>query len=574
MTGYPSIDKPWLKYYSEEAINAPLPEKTMWQYVYENNKDYPNDIVFRYFGTKITYGDFFVNVKRVACSFVAMGVAKDDMVTIMSMHTPETIYCIYALNYIGAVANLVYITLSEKEILDTIENTNSKMFLALDPATERIAHIRKDIHIPVVLLSVADSMPFVTATLYRMKNKVRLDDVMSFRDFLKQGEESELPAESTEHETTAVIVYTSGTTGEPKGVMLSDDGMNAHAFQDMNGLFSFKRQLTMLFILPPFLGFGISHLHTYIAGGIDLTLQIQLVPEMVAKTFYKNVPDAFITGPSLLDAITMEKYDKKDLSNLKFLVGGGADIKREKEVYINNYLKSHNSTAKYSCGYGMTETAATLSANCNEISKLSSVGIPFFMTNVKAVDTNIGKELGYEKEGELSFSTPNMMLGYFQNENATEEMLYQDDVGTTWIRTGDLGYIDKDGFVYVTGRIKRICPTKVKDGSFYKLIPQRIEELFLKDSDIKHCGVITCPDEKRINVAVAFVTIRDKGLSQEKRDAIRTRLFELSAVELPEHEQPVDIIIIDSMPLTPSGKIDYRALEKKNKTIKDNFFKE
>lgn len=561
LTGYPSIDKPWLKYYDEEAINTPLPKCTMYRYMWEKNKDYPADIAFRYFGTKITYGDLLEKIKRTAKAFAAMGIVSGDMVTIMSMHTPETIYCIYALNYIGATANLIYMTLSEKEILDAIENTDSKLLLALDPAAERISHIRKDIHIPVVILSVADSMPFAIAILYRMKNKVRLDDAISFRELLKRGENCELPEESTEHEKTAVIVYTSGTTGEPKGVMLSDDAMNAVIFQDIYGIFPFERKLTMLFILPPFLGFGISRVHCYLCAGLELTLQIQLTPELVAKAFYKNVPEAFITAPSFLDAITSPSYEKRDLSRLKFFITGGGEITREKEIGFNDFLSRHNSTAKYSCGYGMTETVATLTSKCNEISRLSSVGIPNFRTIIKVVDTDTGEELTYEKEGELHFSTPNMMLGYFKNEKATKEVLYRDDEGTVWIRTGDLGYVDRDGFVFVTGRIKRICFTRAKDGFSYKLFPQRIEELLQADSDIEHCGVITKEDEQLINVAVAFVTLRNKSMPQEKRDDVRTRLFDLAAKELPEHEQPADIIIIDTMPLTPSGKIDYRALE-------------
>lgn len=560
-TGYPSIDKPWLKYYDEEAINTPLPKCTMYRYMWEKNKDYPADIAFRYFGTKITYEKLFENIKRTVKAFAAMGIKSGDMVTIMSMHTPETIYCIYALNYIGATANLIYMTLSEKEILDAIVCTGSKLFLALDPAAERISHIRKDIHIPVVLLSVADSMPFAIAILYRMKNKVCVDGIMNFREFLKRSGECELPVESTTHETTAVICYTSGSTGKPKGVMLSNDALNAHVFQDVNGIFGFERKLTFLFILPPFIGYGISHLHTFLCAGMELILQIRIEPENVTKALYKNKTQCFLGTPAYIDEVMESRYKNRDLSWLLYFVGGGGEVTEEKEKKFNEYLRSHNSTAKYSCGYGMTEASSTLCANCNDISKIGSVGIPFFMTEVKVVDQDTEKELPYGEVGELHFYSPNNMAGYFHNDEATKEIMYWED-GKSWLRSGDLGYVDQEGFVFVTGRIKRICFTRAKDGFSYKLFPQRIEELLQTDSDIEHCGVITKEDEQRINVAVAFVTLRNKSIPQEKRDDVRTRLFDLAAKELPEHEQPTDIIIIDTMPLTPSGKIDYRALRK------------
>ena len=563
LIGFPSSDKPWLKYYSEDALNAAPPRFTMYRYIWENNKDYLSDIAFRYFGTTVTYGEFFGNVKQTVKAMVAMGISSGDMVTIMSMHTPETIYCIYALNYIGAVANLIYMTLSEKEILDAIESTNSKLLFALDPAVDRISNIIKRIDIPVVLLSVADSMPFTMAILYRIKNSVSVKGAMSYREFLKQGEGRELPAESTDHKSTAVIVYTSGSTGTPKGVMLSNDAINILAFQDMNGILPFERELTILFILPTFLGFGISNIHIILCAGFEVSLQLQLNPEIVAKALYKRVPNVFLTGPAFIDAIVAPQYENEDLSSLKVFIGGGGELPKEKEVEFNKYLYRHNSSAKYLCGYGMTETASALTTNCNEVNKFGSVGIPFFMVNVKVIDTNTGEELEYDNEGELHFSTPNMMIGYFKNEKATEEVLYKDSMGNTWIRSGDLGYVDRDGFVYVTGRIKRICFTRAKDGFSYKLFPQRIEEILQAESDIEKCGVITKEDEQRINVAVAFVTLKDKEMPQEIRETIRMRLFDVAARELPEHEQPADIIIIDTIPVTPSGKMDYQALKDK-----------
>ena len=141
-TGFPSIDKPWLKYYSEEAISAPLPQCTMYQYIWKNNKEHLSDIALWYYGRAITFGKLFATVEKTAAAFYAMGVRAGDIVTVMSMHTPEAICAMYALNYIGAVANMVYMTLSEKEILHTIENTQSKLFLVLDAALEKAESLK------------------------------------------------------------------------------------------------------------------------------------------------------------------------------------------------------------------------------------------------------------------------------------------------------------------------------------------------------------------------------------------------------------------------------------------------
>ena len=560
-TGYPSVDRPWLKYYSEEAINKPLPKMTMYEYAWENNKNDLSDIAFSYFGTKISYGEFFENVQRAAKSFVAMDIKEGDMVTIMSMQTPETIYAIYGLNYIGAVANLVYMTLSEQEIIDTISETNSKVLMVLDAAGGKIEAVKKRINVPMVVFSVADSMPLFLKVAYRLKNKP-IAGLLNWSEFLDKGKTVSLPNASKEHERMSLIVYTSGSTGNPKGVMLSNDSLNAHAQQDIDGIYGFQRGLSFLFILPPFLAYGISHLHTILCSGIEVILQIQIEPENVAKSIYKYYPECFVGTPAYIDAVMAPKYKKKDLSNLKFFVGGGGEVPEQKELAFNDYLREHHSKAKYSCGYGMTEAGATLCANCNDISKVGSVGIPFVKTNVKVIDRTTNEELPFDREGELYFSSPNTMLGYYHNEEATNSVLFYDSDGKPWIKSGDLGYVDEDGFVYVTGRIKRICFTRAKDGFSYKLFPQRIEELIASDERIELCGVITKEDEERINIPIVFVSLRDKCSSETDKELIRKELIELSAKELPEHEQPENVVILDTMPLTMSGKIDYMALEK------------
>ena len=543
LTGYPSIDKPWLKYYNEDAINTTLPEMTMYEYVWENNKNDLSDIAFSYFGTKITYGDFFENVKKAACSFAAMGVKKDDIVTIMSMHTPETFYAFYGLNYVGAVANMVYMTLSENEIINTLNNTQSKLFLVLDSALEKVNTIKSKIDVPIIMLSVADSMlPSMKSSYYLKKQKPF--GYMNWNTFLNEGESVILPTMARDHASMATIVYTSGTTGEPKGVMLSDDDINILVFQDTNGLVKLERKDTVLLILPPFIAFGITHLHMLASSGLEIILQIEIEPQIVAESFYRYTPNIIIVAPSYVDAIMDPKYQTRDLTNLKYFFSGGGEIVEKKELAFNDFLKRNNALA--------------ITLNCNDISKISSAGIPILRTTVKVINLETGNECKYGEKGELYFHTPNLMIGYYHNKIATEEIVCIDEEGNRWIKTGDLGYVDEDGFVYITGRIKRIFFTRGDDGFSYKLFPQRIEELIQSHNNVENCGVIIIEDDKRINISVAFVTTKDKTIERKK---LCTDLFRITRQELPEHEQPVDIIVIDKMPLTPSGKIDYRTLE-------------
>ena len=555
LTGYPSIDKPWLKYYSEEAIKAPLPEGTMYEYIREKNRDYPNDVALRYYGKKITYGQLLERIKSTASAFWAMGVHAGDIVTIMSMHTPETIFCIYALNYIGAVANMVYMTLAENEIVETVENTESKLFLVLDAALDRVLAIKDKICAPVIVLGVADSMPPHMKLGYRLKAKPKKHEFLTWTSFTERR--SSVPPMATDSTAPAVIVYTSGTTGDSKGVLLNSISFNVIAAQvALNGM-NYKRGETYLHMVPPFLGFGITMINLPLSQGLDITLWIEIEFDKVAKEFARLKPNRFISGPPIVDPIM--KHTKGNLEWLIDFTGGGEAISTEKARQFNDFLQRNGSTARYKTAYGMTEFGSAICMEYNQVYREESVGIPLQQVIVRVVDPDSGKEQTYGEIGELCFCTPNTMIGYYRNEAATRKILEVDQDGKVWVHTGDLGYVDEDGFVFIKGRLKRVylTTTSETDSTPFKLFPDRIEDLFEAQDGVHLCGVVAKADERRLNVPVAYVECK-AGTDTAK---LSETLQHVAEKELPKHMQPVAIHILDALPMTASGKVDYRALE-------------
>lgn len=212
-TGYPSIDKPWLKYYSEEALNAKLPECTMYEYLYENNKEYLHNNALDYFGNKITYGELFGNIEKATKAFQAIGIVKGDVVTIMSMHTPEIVYCVYALNRLGAVANMVYMTLSEKELLHEINNTDSKALVVLNLAFSKVEKIYSELAVKnIIVVSPADSMKVPLKIGYKLKTKQPKlrKNYLSYDGFVKLGK-AEYKIKDLEINGLAIIAHTRPT---------------------------------------------------------------------------------------------------------------------------------------------------------------------------------------------------------------------------------------------------------------------------------------------------------------------------------------------------------------------------
>lgn len=556
-TGYPSIDKPWMKYYSEEALHSEIPKCTMYEYIYDHNKSHLDGIALQYFNKRITYKKLFENIRKTADAFWAQGIRKGDSVTIMSLNTPETIYCIYALNYIGAVANMVYMTLSEEEIVETIRNTDPKMFIFLDVAAEKVRNATADMaKISVLAISPTDSFGFLVQKFVAKKRKSNTKGFLNWNNFLKAGEYQKAQQTSYRENELSVIVYTSGTTGTPKGVMLSNDSLNAVVWQYEKSGMKFKRGETFLTVIPSFLTIGLS-LNVHLPLSLGTTLIMMINHENLAEKYRKYKPNHFVSGPMIVRKV-LEQLSE-NMGYCITIAGGGESLSLEEENNLNETLRKHHSGAKYLTGYGMTEFSATVTTSMNHVYKAGTLGIPLCKVNVKVINPDNGEMLKYNETGELCFCTPSHMLGYLDNEEETKKICDGDEENRLWIHTGDLGFVDEDGFVHFVGRIKRIYITQDADGTVYKLFPQRIEETISEYPEVGMCAVVVELDAQ--NIATAIACVKRTAESQNNNNFL-TGLQQYCKEKLPVHLVPKQIIELDEIPLTQSGKIDYKTLEK------------
>lgn len=549
ITGYPSIDKPWLKYYPNfEKIE--IPQKSMFRLIYDQNKAYASSVAINYFDNKITYGQFFESVKNVAGALWKYGVRKGDAVTIVSFNTPETLYCIYALNYIGAVANMGLPTITQSELTRIIQETNSKMVFILDQVAENVSCIECDC--PVVILPLSKSAGVLSKIILGAFPK-RLSVRITWKEFINSSSDSNA-VENTSDSVPAIIVYTSGTTGIPKGVVLSSRNLNSVVILNNNNPMFYKEGERFLNILPPFLSFGIGIIH------LCLFIRMEMIPVLlpsskaVMKKMKKYKPQRMAIGPAITDVI--DKYNGKDLSFLLGLIGGGGSISIDKERELNHILDSKSAKTKYLNGYGMSELSSGVASNYNTLYKENSVGTILPLCNLKIVDVDTGEELKYNQKGELLISSPGLMMGYYKNPEATGGIIEEMN-GERWLHTGDLATVDEQGFITIVGRIKRIFAVRDEKG-VWKLFPQRMEEIIEKDSAVEKCAVVVIGDSEKGYVPVVFISVQPLT----DRDVLKKRLVMMIEKELPSFYRPKDIVFVDTMPLTASQKIDYQQLER------------
>lgn len=560
---YASEARPWLAFYDPKYIDQTPPDCTAFEYVCQQNKGRLSETALEYFGRRISYADFVVQVKRTTAAFRALGVKKGDILTVVSVMTPEIIYSFYAADRLGATLNLVDPRYSVDGIHDYIAEVDSRLLICLNVVYERCFQAAKRTGVEKFLvISPADSLPAALQLGYKIKNPDRnryASNVVHWKDCIQKGKGHSTAAEEYDPQHACVVVHTGGTTGSPKGVMLSDANFNAIAQQ-----FSAFDQLIcrgqkLMNIMPPFIAYGYAcGVHLPLSLGLTVVIIPQLDPAKLGSLVLKHKPEHMFGVPSHYQQLAADPRMKdKDLSFIRNYAAGGDSISSGAEQAVNDFLAAHKVQYPMAKGYGMTEVSSAATAAAGAHNKPGSVGLPLVNTLVSVFEPGTDRELPIGQRGELCISGPTLMLGYYGKPEETANILRRHSDGRLWAHTGDLGYMDPEGYVYVESRIKRIIIRH--DG--FKVFPSMIENVISRHPAVQHCSVVGCADKDHVQGRLPFAYLVLEPAAVAKKKQVIRELREMCAERLPEYVQPAGYKFIREMPLTPVGKVDYRRLE-------------
>ena len=557
LTGKQSIDKTWLKYYEDYDIKQDIPKMSAYDYMVVNNNSNLDKNALNFYGIKITYEELLKNIDKITRSLISLGVKKGNIVTLAMANTPEMVYLFYALNRIGAISNVIDPRYSADEMKREINKVNSKYFITLEDCYDTSRRIIEETNVEkTVYLTALESMPLPIKVVNKLKNKIKSIDnnSISWNDFIKNGKKIDKDINNIyENDMPVTIVHTGGTTGEPKGVVLTNENFVAMANMHMHGGLDYEKDDKFLNILPPFIAYCLCN---GINMPLTLGLEVTIIPQWDVPDFPmildKYKPNHVLAGPILWDYVT--KSDIRDLSYLKTPVSGGDALNEELEKRINDFFKKKNCKSKVAQGYGMTEVSSAAVFSKQEANKIGSVGIPFIKNNVSIFDPETLLEKNIGEEGEIWISSPTVMKEYYNNNIATEELKITTIDGNNWIRTGDIGKIDLDGNLYIVGRMKRMI---VRNGN--KIFPANTENIVLKLNEIDNCAIVGIDDDIERKVPVIHIVLKKEIV--ESKEEIVEKIKKIISDNLPEFNIPVKFVFRESMPLTSINKIDFKKLE-------------
>ena len=561
----PAKEKVWMKFYSEEARNTKLPKCTAYQYVRENNKDRLDATALTYYGAKITYRQLFERIENTAKAFTALGVKKGDVVSFLSVQFPETIAAVYALNKIGAVANTIDPRMDIGSIKRMILASGSRVLVTVDIAFPKVKAIMDDIKQEYIITqSAAASLPFIKKVVMTLKTKTDIpysEKIIKWNTFIAGGKNTVAEEAPYVGDEVVAITYTGGTTGYPKGVMLTNDSMNAVCINFKYAGIVYEQSDKFLGIIPVFSAYGmVCGMHMPLALGLNLVPVPKFNPMEFGKLVMTFRPNHMISTPAFIEMlINSKEVQGKDLSFLATLGSGGDTMNEGLERKLVQFIKDHNMKYPLAQGYGMSELSAAASFCVGDIYKTRSVGIPSITTTIGIFDRDTGEELGYNQRGEICVTGPSMMKAYFNAPEETEFVMRKHDDGQVWIHSGDIGYIDEDGFLFVIGRMKRMI-TRF-DG--HKVFPINLEGLVNEREDVRNCAVVGVNDRGHSQGQYPLVVV--ELADGVKADVVCKQIFDYCDKYVEERGKPVAVIAVDEIPLTGMGKNDNIALEKQYK---------
>ena len=552
---------PWFKYYKDMRSHIEYPDTSMYDLVRRSALKHPANIAYTYFGNKVTYKSFLIKIDTASRAFISIGVKKGDVVSIIMPNTPEAIICFYALNRIGAVCNMIHPLSSEEEFKYDINLTNSKYVIVCDLAYKKLSNIRNDINVfKIIYLPISESMDTITKIGYMItkgRNNIKIndEDVIMYSKFLSNGKSyKEVIKDNGIGSDTAVILHSGGTTGKPKGIVLTNMNFNSLVLSELEINKCLGSGVSILAIMPIFHGFGLGcTFHATMSSGGTAIILPSVNPKKFDETLLKYKPNILACVPSVLEGLTKSKKLKEaDLSFIKCIICGGDMLGGELQSRIDKFLSDHGSDTHVRTAYGMTECTAGVTMMPKEEVRNDSIGIPCPDMFIKICEIGTTRECLSGEIGEICICGPTVMKEYINEKEETDNILKKHRDGKVWLHSGDVGYMDSDGFVYFKSRAKRMIVS-----SGYNIYPGQIEQIILKHPYVEACSVVGVPHPYKKEVVKAYIVLKN-GLVLNSE--IKKSIKEYCEKNIAAYALPYAYGYRKELPKTKLGKVAYKEL--------------
>ena len=554
---------PWEPFMGDVPMHLDYFNGSMFDAVKKISEEYPKNIAFDFMHKSTTYAKMVQEIEECAKALKTIGVREGDKVTIALPNCPQAIYMFYAVNLVGGICNMIHPLSAEKEIEFYLNASESVTAITLDQFYHKFERIRQNTKLTnIIIASVKDelSKPIKAGYMLTEGRKIKKipDDapVIKWQDFIRMSRHCFYNYKvERKAEDPAVILYSGGTTGTTKGIVLTNRNFNALGQQVIAANPMFRPGDKMLAAMPIFHGFGLGVcIHTMLSQGGRCILVPRFTPKSYAKLLVKERCN-FIAGvPTLYEALLrLPSMDGADLSCLKGVFSGGDSLSIELKKKLDKFLYDHNATIQVREGYGTTETVTACCLTPPKMFKEGSIGIPFPDTYIKIVEPDTDRELPYGEEGEILLAGPSAMKEYMNNPEETAQTLRHHEDGLTWVYTGDLGMMDDEGFVYFKGRAKRMIIS-----SGYNIYPGQLENIIDAHEYVQMSCVIGVPDPYKIQKVKAFVKLKN-GI--DDGEMTKECILDYCRKNIAKYAMPYDIEFRDDLPKTLVGKVAYRVLE-------------
>jgi long-chain acyl-CoA synthetase len=557
-------NKPWLAYYGDVPHHIDYPEVTMYEALMQTVERCPQAVAYDFLGTTATYGQFAADIDCCADALAALGLKRGDRMTIAMPTCPQAVICFYAVNKLGGVASMIHPLSTATEIEFYLNLSRSRFALTLDAFYGKFKAVKDNTQLKkLVLARIPDYLGWLkrigfNLTKGRKIPKVPADAPVVWWRAMMAASHPHASKSNAGFEDLAVILYSGGTTGKPKGIMLSNrnficEGMQVSAWGNLTG------GDAILAILPVFHGFGLGVcINAAFMGGAKSILVPQFTPEDVAKLIRVKRPNFIVGVPTLFEALNRNPvFQKTDLSCIKAAFSGADTLPRVVKERFEALVRKQGGDTQLREGFGLTEAVTAIMAMPMTEYRESSVGVPFPDMAAKIVRSGTTETLSPGEEGEICLNGPAVMMGYLDQPKETAQALQQHPDGKIWLHTGDIGTMDADGFFYFRLREKRMIKS-----SGMNVYPAQVEEQLYKHPAVREVCVIGVPDAKQVERVKGFVVLKEPDAAGPEMEK---ELIDFCRKDLIKWSCPREIEFRNELPLTLVGKVAFAELAAEEK---------